>query len=213
MTNLHQMHTPPNTEPPFQDPDRPNGVAKPDAGAPAWFQEAMEQITKAIFDVVHYSQHEYLDHRRLPHAIKMSEVLVKPHLLPTGMVLVQTVFPVASENCFVVYYDPLLDKGWDPKKEVPEDVHIWGYNLFAYKEGVFSAAKNVPQTLTEMIQTELSRQAKELKLRNVQFLYFTIMQPQHPEAYDDPHGYGKKPAAPAHSAQTPEQPVMPTEIV
>jgi hypothetical protein len=213
MTKLNQTHVPPNTTPPFQDPDRPNGVARPDAAAPAWFQESMEKITQAIFEVVHYSQHEYLERRRLPHAIKMSEVLTKPHLLPTGAVLIQTVFPIASENCFVVYYEPILDRGYDPKQEVPEDVKVWGYNLFAFKEGVLSAAKNVPQTLTEVVQTELSRQAKAIGIRNVQFLYFTIMQPQHPEAYDDPNGYGKKPASPAQQAQAPAAPVMPTEIV
>lgn len=210
MTNLHQVHRP-NTEPPYQDPDRPNGVGGPSAEAPAWFQESMEKITKAIFDVVHFSQHEYLDRRRLPHAIKMSEVLVKPHLLPTGTVVVQTVFPIASENCFVVYYTPILADGQDPQAEVKGEPEILGYNLFAYKEGVFTAAKNVPQNLSEMIHRELWRQAKELKLRNVQFLYFTIMQPQHPEAYEDPNGYGKKPAAPAQAPR--EEVVMPTEAI
>lgn len=211
MTNLQQVHTPPNMEPPYQDPDRPNGVAGPSATAPNWFQEAMEKITKAIFDVVHFSQHEYLDRRRLPHAIKMSEVLCKPHLLPTKAVVVQTVFPIASENCFVAYYTPILEDGLDPYKEVPEDTPIHGYSIFAYKEGVFTAAKNVPQILNDTIKAELSRQAKVLGLRNVQFLYFTIMQPQHPEAYEDPHGYNKSPAAPARTAATVDD-GMPTEI-
>jgi hypothetical protein len=213
MTNLHQVHQP-STEPPYQDPDRPNGIASPDAAAPAWFQESIEKVTKAIFDVVHFSQHEYLDRRRLPHAIKMSEVLTKPQLLPTKAVLVQTVFPIASENCFVVYYTPVLADNQDPYKPITGEPEILDYNLFAYREGVFTAAKNVPQHLTPMIQAELKRQAKALGIRNVQFLYFTIMQPQHPEAYDDPNGYNKAPNAPAAAAavEMPSEVVMPTEV-
>jgi hypothetical protein len=192
--NLSQMTPPPNLDTPYQDPERPNGVAGPEGAAPSWFQEAMNLITKAIFDVVHFSQHEYLDRRRLPHSIKMSEVLTMPHLLPTGEVIVQTVFPVASERSFVVYFTPVFEDGRDAlthqdDPDAKNPVRVVGYELFCYKEGAFTAAKNLVQILSPMVRQELIRQAFELKLRCVQFLYFTIMQPQHAEAYADPHGH------------------------
>jgi hypothetical protein len=181
---VNQTHPTPNVEPPYQDPQRPNGVAPPDAQTPSWFQEAMGGITKAIFDVVHFSQHEYLDKRRLPHAIKLSEVLVKPHLLKTREVIVQTIFPIASELCFVAFYTPIFENGaltmaGDPQPA--DDVRVLGYTL--------SAVHNTPQRPEQFVLDELSRQGKELGLRHPQFLYFTIMKPQYAEAFDDPNGY------------------------
>ncbi len=191
--SLSQTHTPPNTEPPYQDAQRPNGVAGPEGEAPGWFNEAMQRITKAIFDVVHFSQHEYLDHRRLPHAIKMSEILIKPHLLQTGEVAVQTVYPVASEMCFVAYYTPLFTNGHVQLRDgdPPEDAVVSDYHIQAWKEGTNSVVHNTPQRLAPWLEDELKRQAHELKLRNMQFVYFTIMKPQHAEAFEDPHGYLK----------------------
>jgi hypothetical protein len=192
----------------YEDPQRPGGVEQPNAPPPSWLTETMDRITKAIFDVVHYSQHEYLDHRRLPHAIKMSEVLVKPHLLKTGEVAVATVFPVASELTFVAYFTPLFAKPWDllTQGNAPEDNEVVDYRIFAYKEGVHSVVHNVPQNLADWLQVELKRQALELKIRNPQFLYFTIMKPMHTEAFEDPHGYNKQ------DKQAPAGIQMPTEL-
>lgn len=201
--SLDQTPQLPNLNPPYQDPQRPNGVGPVDGPAPDWFQQAMQDVTKAIFEVVHHSQHEYLDRRRLPHSIKMSEVLVKPHLLSTGEVVVQTAFPVASDRTFVAFYTPLFTNGANQMAGDPipdETVEVGGYTVFAYKEGVFTAAKNEPQRLSPMVIDELSRQAKELKLRHVQFLYFTFMQPQYPDAFDDPHGHLPKLIG-AHTAE------------
>lgn len=191
---LSQTNPLPHTGPMYEDPQRPGGIEQPNAPPPAWLTETMNQITKAIFDVVHFSQHEYLDHRRLPHAIKMSEVLVRPHLLHTCEVAVGTVFPVASELTFVVFLTPKFANGHDVLEQgnTPADQDVVDYGILAYKEGVHSVVHNVPQNLAPWLQAEIKRQARELKIRNPQFLYYTIMKPMHVEAFDDPHGHNKQ---------------------
>jgi hypothetical protein len=178
-------------EPQYEDPQRPNGMAAPDAPMPGWLESVFRRINKSILDVVHYEQHEYLEHRKLPHLLKPSEVLVKPHLLDEGSIVAQTVFPLATESCFVVIYTPVFANGHDAMMgDAPdESVDVVDYRLFVYQERGRTAAENVPQTPAPRIVDELKRQARQLKLRNMQFLYFTLLKPKVTEAFDDPHGH------------------------
>lgn len=184
------------SSPAYQDKDRPNGVARADAPAPGWFQESMNRSTKTIVEslmrVIHHDQHEYLENRRLPHTIKTSEALVKPHLLPTGEVILTTVFPVATDKCFVAYFTPVFDNAFNPMSGAPtpseEEAKVTSYDIFTYREGRL-AVENTPQNLIPLLIEELRRQAHAMKLRQVQFLYFSILSPQHTGGYEDPHGY------------------------
>jgi hypothetical protein len=191
--------------PAYEDIDRPNGVAKPDAPAPGWFQDAISQATRTVVEsimgLIHHDQHEYLDHRRLPNALKPSEALVKPHLMHDGAVIVMTVFPVAAESCFVAWFTPLFDKGHDAMSGQPtpseEEQSVFGYHVHVYREGK-TAVHNVPQVPSNFILDELTRQAKVMKLRQVQFLYFTIMKPNSIQGFEDPHNHMAKLTAQAN---------------
>jgi hypothetical protein len=175
--------TPPG--PAFQEVPTPNQ-------APGWLESLFRQINKSILDVVHFAQHEYLDYRKLPHALKPSEVLTKPHLMQDGSIVVQTVFPIAVENCFVVVYTPVFANGEDAMHgQQPDDVAVVDFKLFCYQERGRFVYENVPQTPSPAIATELKRQAHALGLRNMQFLYFTVLTPNVAEAFDDPNGYSK----------------------
>jgi hypothetical protein len=172
--------------------------------APAWLESLFRRINKSILDVVHFEQHEYLDIRKLPHALKPSEVLTKPHLMQDGSIIVQTVFPIAVDNCFVVVYTPIFENGDDAMMgQQPDDVSVIDFKLFCYQERGRFAYENVPQTPSPAIAAELKRQSHALGLRNMQFLYFTVLKPNVAEAFDDPNGYGKAAASAVSDGPTP----------
>ncbi|SAK59666.1 hypothetical protein AWB81_01876 [Caballeronia arationis] len=175
--------TPPG--PAFEEVPTPNKT-------PGWLESLFRQINKSILDVVHFAQHEYLDYRKLPHALKTSEVLTKPQLQQDRTIIVQTVFPIATENCFVVVYTPVFENGEDAMLgQQPDDVAVVDFKLFCYQERGRFVYENVPQTPTPPVAAELKRQAHALGLRNMQFLYFTVLTPNVVEAFDDPNGYSK----------------------
>jgi hypothetical protein len=176
----------------------------PTGQAPAWLESLFRRINKSILDVVHFEQHEYLDFRKLPHALKPSEVLTKPHLMQDGSIIVQTVFPIAVDNCFVVVYTPIFENGDDAMMgQQPDDVAVVDFKLFCYQERGRFAYENVPQTPSPAIAAELKRQAHALQLRHMQFLYFTVLNPNVAEAFDDPNGYRKATASAVSDGPTP----------
>lgn len=174
----------------YEDRDAPMGIRKPDAPAPGWYTSAMGRISEAITNVIAYEQHEYLENRRLPHQIKPKEALVKPYLLKDGQVALMTVFPVASEHCFVVSFMPVYDRGYDAFEhngKIPEDIEVVCYNVFVYKENGPFAVNNQPIRLGDFVTEELCRQAREMKLRYPQFLYMTLLTPRVVDGFEDPH--------------------------
>jgi hypothetical protein len=201
-TNAHATQQP---TPVYEDLDRPNGVPRADIQAPGWFQDSIAQATRTVVEsimgLIHHNQHEYLDKRRLPNAIKATDALVKPHMLPDGSVVVMTVFPVAAEGCFVAWFTPHFDGGFNAMSGQPtpseEEQSVTTYTVQVYREGL-SAVHNVPQLPSNFIVDELCRQAQAIKLRQVQFLYFTIMKPNSVQGFDDPHDYVAKLTAQAN---------------
>jgi hypothetical protein len=178
-------------------------VSTPDQ-APAWLESLFRRINKSILDVVHFEQHEYLDSRKLPHALKPSEVLAKPHLMQDGTIVVQTVFPIATETCFVVVYTPIFENGDDAMMgRQPDDVAVVDFKLFCYQERGRFVYENVPQTPSPAIAAELKRQGRALGLRNMQFLYFTVLKANVAEAFDDPNGYSNPQAKVAEVSDGP----------
>lgn len=175
----------------YEDMDRPNGIARTDAPLPGWFDSSMGRITQAIMQVISHDQHEYLEHKRLPHAIKTSEALVKPHLLEDGKVILTTVFPVASEQSFIVYFTPIYDGGHDMWGTAPltDEIGVLGFNVMVFKENGHYAVNNTPIKPGSAIVDELCRQAKAMKLRHPQFLYFTILTPRAAEGFEDPNNH------------------------
>lgn len=183
-------------KPTYQDKDRPNGVPNADAPPPSWLEASLIRHTKTVMDGlvrnIHHDQHEYLEHRRLPHSIKPKDALTKPWLLETGEVIVMTVFPVAAETCLTVFFSPVFEKGHDPMSANPtpteEDDAVIDFKVFAFREISHLATENLPQRLAPFVHQELVRQAKAIKLRQVQFLYATILQPHDTTGFDDPYG-------------------------
>jgi hypothetical protein len=178
--------------PAYEDPMAPNGVMRPEAPPPGWFLAGMRQISEAVGKVVMHQHHEYLENKKLPHMLNPSEVLVKPHMLSNGDVLVLTVFPIASEQNFVVFFTPKFADGTDLMKgaALPHaDVNVIDYTVFAFKENGPLITDATPQILGSEIVAELKRQAAAMPLRAVQFLYFTILKPRVKEGFEDPHGY------------------------
>jgi hypothetical protein len=213
---MSQSTTNSQPTPAYEDPMAPNGVVRPDAPAPGWFLAGMRQISEAIGAVVHHQHHEYLENKRLPHALKITDALVKPHLLSNGDVLLLTVFPVASEQNFVVFFTPKFADGTDLMQRgvgVPHaDVQVIDYTVFAFKENGPLMSNAAPQHMGSELVAELKRQAAAMPLRAVQFLYFTILKPRVKEGFEDPNGYldkiiaqtnGVKEEAPAKRGPTP----------
>jgi hypothetical protein len=191
----------------YQDKDRPNGVANADAPPPGWLEASLTRHTKSIMEAlvrnIQHDQHEYLEHKRLPHTLQPEHALVKPVLMQSGEVVVMTTFPVAAETCIVVYITPFFEKGHDPLSANPtpseEEEKVLGYKLFAYKEMSHFAVENVPQRLAPFLQEEICRQAGKLNLRQVQFLYATILTPQDVRGFEDPNNYLAKLTAQANA--------------
>jgi hypothetical protein len=182
----------------YGDPHRPDagdgsGELRPDAPMPGWIESFGRRLERAIHGAMLLEQHEYLEHRRLPHTVRTWEVKTVPHLLEDGYILALTDFPLAAETCCVVAFTPVYADGrtaMDPGTEADaKSMEVADYEMFTYQERGRTADENTRMILHPHYLAELKRQAFALKLQYIQFFYFTQLVPKVREAFEDPNGH------------------------
>ncbi|WP_233875071.1 hypothetical protein [Paraburkholderia adhaesiva] len=170
-----------------------DGPLRPDAPMPGWIESFGRKIERAIHNAMVFEQHEYLEHRRLPHTVRTWEIKTVPWLLEDGYILALTEFPIATETCCVVAFTPVYADGRTAMaRETAAEamaLEVVDYEVFAYQERSRTAYENTRMILGPPYIAELKRQAFALELQYIQFFYFTQFVPKVREAFEDPNGY------------------------
>ncbi|MBB5409346.1 hypothetical protein HDG34_003287 [Paraburkholderia sp. HC6.4b] len=170
-----------------------DGQLRPDAPIPARVESCVRRLERAIYGAMMFDQHEYLEHRRLPHTLRTWEVRTTPWLLEDGYILALTDFPVATETCCVVAFTPVYADGRTAMDRSTQtdamSLEVVDYEVFTYQERGHTAYENARMILHPRYLAELRRQAFALKLQYIQFFYFTQLIPKVREAFEDPEGH------------------------
>jgi hypothetical protein len=174
-------------------PDGCDAQLRADAPIPGWVESFGRYMERAIFGGLMHQQHEYLEHRRLPHTVRTWEIKTTPWLLKDGYILALTDFPIATETCCVVAFTPVYTDGRTAMDRSASDeameLNVIDFEIFVYQERGRTAFENARMILHPHYVAELKRQAFALKLQYIQFFYFTQLVPKVREAFEDPHGH------------------------